>query len=511
MGYLVLKTSDNRRFDIIDGQQRMTTISVLILATLSYLQDLIEKEIDAESNAKRVEQLRNAYIGYLDPVTLVSQSKLELNRHNNNFYQTYLVPLDTIPQRGLNASEHLLRKAFVWFKDNIKTHCEMKDSSGRDAAKFVDMLVDRLFFTVITVADELNAFTVFETLNARGVRLSATDLLKNYLFSLISGEGTHENELKKLEDRWERIVGLLSSESFPRFLRAYWNSHQPFVREADLFKAIRRSITTKEAAFELLRNLDYAATVYTTLLDPQDKIWNDKESKALKELLMFSVRQPLPMLIACYTKFYEKNRAAFDKIIKAVAIISFRYNVIGGLNPRDQEPLYNNIARKISDGTLTDGSDIIDNLKDVYPNDEKFKVAFANKELSTKSGRNKKIVRYILFAIEKQQSKQDFNDESAIYSLEHILPENPSDEWVHIDEINQDKLVYRLGNMTLLDVKSNDNIGNLGYTQKREAYAKSTFKITQAIAENYDVWDADKIESRQKQMSKIASGIWKIS
>ncbi len=84
--------------------------------------------------------------------------------------------------------------------------------------------MDKLFFTVITVTDELNAFKVFETLNARGVRLSATDLLMNYLFTVISAQtASHEVELRSLEDRWERMVGLIGSESFPEFLRIYWN------------------------------------------------------------------------------------------------------------------------------------------------------------------------------------------------------------------------------------------------------------------------------------------------
>ncbi|MDG5816452.1 DUF262 domain-containing protein, partial [Chitinispirillales bacterium ANBcel5] len=181
MGYLVLQSSDNKQFDIIDGQQRITTISVMILAGLGYLQDLIAADYDAERNSKRKEQLQNSYIGYLDPVSLVPQPKLVLNRHNNQFYQTYLVTLERLPQRGLNASEHQLRKAFIWFKERIKGHCGVDEKGGECLARFIDSLVDKLFFTVITVTDELNAFKVFETLNARGVRLSATDLLKNYL------------------------------------------------------------------------------------------------------------------------------------------------------------------------------------------------------------------------------------------------------------------------------------------------------------------------------------------
>ena len=178
MGYLVLQSSDNKHFDIIDGQQRITTISIMILAGLGFLDDLVAAKIDADNNRKRKEQLQNSYISYVDPVSLVPHSKLELNRHNNSFYQTYLVPLEQLPRRGLNASEQQLRKAFIWFKDRIKTRMGQEANSGQQLAAFIDSLVDKLFFTVITVTDGLNAFKVFETLNARDVRLSATDLLK---------------------------------------------------------------------------------------------------------------------------------------------------------------------------------------------------------------------------------------------------------------------------------------------------------------------------------------------
>ncbi len=103
---------------------------------------------------------------------------------------------------------------------------------GRAFAQFIDRLSDSLFFTVITVTDELNAYRVFETLNARGVRLSSTDLLKNYLFSVLSKAAEHDQELRILEDRWEKIVGRLGSESFPEFLRVHWNSRHSFVRQS---------------------------------------------------------------------------------------------------------------------------------------------------------------------------------------------------------------------------------------------------------------------------------------
>lgn len=510
MGYLVLQSSDSKRFDIIDGQQRMTTISVMVLSALAHLQDLVDAKLDASDNAKRKDQLRNSYIGYVDPVTLVPRSKLELNRHNNRFYQTYLVPLEKLPQRGLNASEHQLRKTFNWFKDRIRARTGATATSGREVAAFLDELVDKLFFTVITVTDELNAFKVFETLNARGVRLSATDLLKNYLFSVISTPETHESELKALEERWERIVGLMGSESLPEFLRVFWNSRNKLVRKSDLFKTIRKRITTREAAFELLRNLDQSASIYAALRDPQDPSWNVEERKALEQLLMFNVRQPLAMLLACYVKFFDSIRVAFTRVLKTVNVCSFRYNVICNLQTHDQERLYNEIAWKVSAGTLASVSEVTNALRDVYPEDEPFKAAFADKELRTTNSRNKKVVRYILFVIEHQRSGQDFDFESASYNLEHILPEHPDESWSYIEEAKQDRLIYRIGNMTPLETKRNRELGNGDYASKRAVYEKSDFQITRAIAEHYEEWDEQKIEARQKHLAKLAASLWRI-
>lgn len=510
LGYLVLQSSDSKRFDIIDGQQRVTTISVMVLAALAHMQDLVSAKLDADNNAKRKEQLRSSYIGYVDPVTLVPRSKLELNRHNNRFYQTYLVPLEKIPQRGLNSSEHQLRKAFHWFKERIRVRVGMTATSGRDVAAFLDELVDKLFFTVITVTDELNAFKVFETLNARGVRLSATDLLKNYLFSVISTPETHESELKALEERWERIVGLLGTESLPEFLRVFWNSRNKLVRTTDLFKTVRKRITTREAAFELLRDLDQSASIYAALRDPQEPSWNVEERRALEQLLMFNVRQPLAMLLATYVRFFDANRAGFTRVLRAVAVVSFRYNVICNLQTHDQERLYNEIAWKLSGGNLASVAEVIQALRAVYPEDEPFRAAFADKELRTTNSRNKKIVRYILFVIEQQCSGQDFDFESASYNLEHILPEHPDESWAYIDESKQERLIYRIGNMTPLETKRNRELGNGGYPSKRAVYETSNFQITRAIAEHYQEWDEQKIDARQKHLAKLAASLWRI-
>ncbi len=507
MGYLVLQSSDGKRFDIIDGQQRMSTLTLLILAGISHLRDLADAKAGEDKNRRRAEQLRNGYIGYLDPVTLIPESKLKLNRHNDRFYQTYLVPLERIPRRGLSASEHLLRKAFAWFKDRIQEHAK---SSGEEVARFIDSLVDKLLFTVITVTDELNAFKVFETLNARGVRLSSTDLLKNYLFSVIHASDPHDSEMSALESRWEGITGLLGSESFPEFLRVFWNSRNKLARKTDLFKTIRKEVTAKGEAFQLIRDLDADANTYKALRDPRDPSWDPDEKKYLKELRIFNVRQPLALLLTVHNRFAEANREPFKRVLRAISVISFRYNVICNMQSSEQERIYNRVAVGVAAGELNSKRQIIEALKPLYPEDGFFQAAFREKELRTTNSRNKKVARYILFALERHVSARDYDFESNQYTIEHVLPEGAEAGWQAFDDRQHAQTVYRLGNMTLMRAGKNRELGNCEYPDKSKVYMDSPFALTRRIAREYDKWTPDKIEAHQAWMADQAKSIWRI-
>jgi hypothetical protein len=507
LGYLVLQSTDNRTFDIIDGQQRMTTLSLLMLAAVSHLTDLAAAGEKDDPELRRADQLRANYIGYLDPVSLVPRSKLTLNRNNDRFYQDYLVPLERVPQRGLNASEHLLRRAFSWFRDRIG---EWSGSDGRAVASFVDAAVDKLFFTVITVTDELNAFKVFETLNARGVRLSATDLLKNYLFSVVSRSGAHETDIRSLESRWEEIVGLLGSEGFPEFLRVFWNSRNRLVRKADLFKTIRSRISGRAEAFALIRDMDRNARMYAALRSPEDVSWSKEERDSLSQLQMFNVRQPLALLLAAFERMWDDDRPGFGRLLRAIAVLSFRYNVICGRQSNEQEREYNRVACALSARQLGGAAETIRELRRVYPEDDEFRAAFADKELRTTSSRNKKVARFLLFRLERQLSDKDFDFESSKYDVEHVLPEHPADDWDQFDDQQRESFTYRLGNLTLLSANRNRDMGNAGFAAKRPVYSASQFTTTRRLAEEYDTWTVEKIRSRQTWMAKQATGVWRV-
>jgi hypothetical protein len=506
LGYLVLQSDNSKEFVIIDGQQRLTTLSLLLLAGISCFDDMVKNGIAPEDNRER-SKLYRGYIGYVDPVSLTSRPKLTLNRNNNFFYQTYLVRLDTPPTRKVSASCRRLTKAFEWFKKALSQLPQ--EDAGKDLATFLGVLLEKFLFTTTVVSDELNAFKVFETLNSRGVRLSANDLLKNYLFSVVSSKDEDGIELKALEDRWDRISDTLGKEDFSNFLRVFWNSSHSLVRMTNLFRKIRDSIKTKSEATELIKDIDQYSDVYAALLDCSDERWNEEEKIALRELQMYGVRQPFSLLIASYRQFFSDKRNQFTSTVKALSVISFRYNVIGNLQPQEQEDIYNKAAIEISSGRASGTAAIMSILKPLYPNDDSFKSAFATKEFRTSHSRNRKIVHEILIRLNKQLGGAEASNEA--YSIEHILPKNADEQWEHIEEDKQEQLLYRLGNMTLLESKVNKLVGNSSFKQKRGEFAKSALKATSDISKNFEEWDEDAINRHQNQMAKLATAIWRIS
>lgn len=511
MGYLVLQSQDDKIFDVIDGQQRLTTLSLMVLATLKNLQRLMTAGKEPERTQQRLEQLRQTYIGYLDPVTLVPRAKLTLNRNNDNYYQTYLIPLvDRLPQRGFRASEHNLRKAFNWFDKHLSDYVRKSGEAdeGRVLAQFVDQMSDKLFFTVITVTDELNAYRVFETLNARGVRLSATDLLKNYLFSVLHRHQDHEHELKTLEDRWESMVGRLGSESFPDFLRVHWNSRHRFVRQAELFKTIRGQVTSREQVFALLRMMDEDIDTYLGLSQPATSSWSQMGKDAASQLRMFSVRQPFSLLLAAQRQLSPDN---FETLLKACVVLSFRYNVIGSQPPSEQERVYNQVAQRISTQELANLTDILGSLASIYVPDQVFRVAFAEKSIRTTQSRNSRLVRYLLCQLERHISGHEYDFDSDTLNLEHILPQKIQAGWHHFNDEESEAMIYRLGNMTLCETRINRDLGNRDYDHKREGYRSSTFSLTQQIADENAEWTPERVATRQKWMAKQATAIWRIA
>lgn len=503
MGSIVLQNMGDKKYHVIDGQQRFSTLTIIVLAIINKLNLLISEGIEIDNNKERVSLLSKKFIGDKDPASLTYSSKLQLNENNDSFFQSNLLVFrQPTNVNTLQDSDKQLWSAYNFFTEKVNQLFE-SESDGEKITNFLNKeIAEKLMFIQIVVEDELSAYTVFETLNSRGVGLTVTDLLKNYLFSIASTV-----DLPHIKTKWKKIVDIIGLDNFPAFLRHYWISKNKLVRQEYLFRAIKDSITDSPAVISLLDSLEENARLYKAISNYTDSFWGGHREikKRIKELTLFNEKQAYPILIAAYNSLSQED---FAKVLKLVATITFRYTVIGKLHTNLKEDIYNKAAIRISNKEITTIAQIAASIRPLYPNDKDFKNDFASKSISTKRG--KKLVRYILFSLENHLSHSDYDFEENPGTIEHILPENGHENYLaEFPQAIHESVVYRLGNYTLLEEDKNRACKALSFQAKREIFATSQYLLSQRIDSN--TWSPNSIDLRQERLANCASSIWRIS
>lgn len=499
MGAIVLQGGEDR-FTVIDGQQRLATISILALAVIQYLRQLADRGVEPEANRERADLLFAQFVGSKDAASLRYVSRLELNRSDNGFFQQTLVELQTpVNARKLNASEMRLWGAFQYFSQRLEEHFG-EASSGSAAAELIGVVSRRFVFIRIHVEDELSAYTVFETLNARGIELTAPDLLKNHLFALVARSDT---DLTQVRGQWDRIVSIVPATELHAFLRHFLNSSQTFVRSERLFKELRELVNERSKVFGFLRSLEAAAHLYAALGDPEDDFWKDYPDAIpfVRALVLFGVSQYRPLALACHSSGWASDD--FARALKLCAVVSFRFNVVAQRNTQTLERAYNAAAMEVISGKATKPRQVFGLLKGVYLDDEDFARDFAGFSLS--AGK-KKLAHSILSAIEGHLSGSDPFGTVALGTIEHILPENPSSGWDFSDE-QRTRYLWAIGNLTLLESRKNREAGGKSPSAKQEIYRSSQFSLTRDL--EVEDWSPGAIVDRQERLAKVATQIWR--
>lgn len=507
LGVLVVEEKTDRKFLIIDGHQRLATLSVLGLAVIKRLEILATENNEPAENKERSRELRNRFIGEKDPASLVESSRLHLNATDDPFYQDYVIQFRApLNPRRLSDSNRKLLNCFRYFVKRLEYSPELQTNGQALARVLSEAVARQLLFILITVDDDLNAYTVFETLNARGLELTTTDLLKNYLFSRVQVS----SDLEVLQRRWKSLMDTVGQKRFPEFLRYHLQCEHPKVRSRRLFKLVRDHIQSAENVFELLDDLEGRAELYAAILDPSHGYWLDERPEAKKyvqELNLFRTRQPIPLLFAAWEKLDEND---FRRLFKLVNVISFRYNIVSRLNPNSLEPVFHGAAKALLDGTATTPSAVFELLKPIYVKDDKMRLNFGVLEVKTK-GPRRKVAKYILARLEGHQSRKHYDPHTDPSTIEHILPENPSDAWgKSFPEAQWENHVYRLGNLTLMSTSANRSVGNKAYQEKLPAYEDSSYELTCEIARMApEKWTPELLEKRQKALARIAIHVWR--
>ena len=507
MGAIVLKGSqESSSLTIIDGQQRMATLSVLAIAIIEKINELVKRDIDPTNNQERQRILREEYLRKKAAGSLRYSSKLFLNENNDDFYQGNLINLkEPTSLRSLRRSNQLLWKAFRYYSEQLEELTDIAEDGTLLAEFLTETIARKLLFIQINVEDDINAYVVFETLNSRGVELSATDLLKNYLFSQFQSP----DDLIAAQREWREITRTVGMEKFPEFLKYFLSMTKKRVRSNQLFKLTKNQVKNAEQAFELLKRLNELSELYVALSNPNDNFWLDfSDSRGIRncieELKLFKTKQAYPALFSARAAFNEQR---FKTLLEIVNVISFRYTVVGGLNPNDLETQYNTLANQISMGKIKTPKAAFSLLSNaLYVSDEKFSQDFSLLSLASKQ--KKKLVKYILGQLESDKSGVAVKEDS--FTIEHILPQNPNEVWrdsFREDEI--DEAIYRIGNMTPLEQPLNAKIGTEPYEEKKQVYQQSAYQITKDV--QAEEWNMSSIVRRQENMAERAVQIWKVN
>lgn len=506
MGSVVLQNDGSKEYLIIDGQQRFTTLSILTLAFIARIQKIADNGIEAGANRERVDILMRQYIGQKDPASLRYSSKLFLNENNDGFYQRLLTFKAPILVNKLSDSEKLMWEAYLFFQKNIEI--DFKDYSGEELAGALNQVIgERLMFIQITVEDELNAYTVFETLNSRGVDLTSTDLLKNFLFSLVAKSAT---DLSHVKGQWKKIIDAVGLQEFPVFLRYYLQATKQMVTKESLFKVIKQYVKSNSDVFDLLDHLETYAYTYIALGSTDDELWiTDKFIRPdITALKIFRVTQWKPLAMVAYERL---SFSEFKRVIAAIVAISYRYNVIAKQQTNEMEKTYSKAATNLFNNILGNYQTIINDIKTLYLSDDEFKNYFQIKQFKTSNSNDKKQLRYTLYELEKQEvngGQSDFETDNG--TIEHILPESYPESWNTLfSEDEYERNVFLLGNLTLLEPsKNNKDAADASFDHKKRVYATSKYAITNTIDQH--TWTPNVIKHRQAHLAKLATAVWKI-
>lgn len=510
MGYLVLQTKDREAFTVIDGQQRLTTITLMIIAALHRFQQLINDNISAKENEERVKYYHNTYLGVFNPTNLKTSLKLILNRNNKDHLKematmnSYEVP----EVRKIRASNRKLSKALKFFQE------KMKEYSDDELINFLDNVRQGFLFTTITVPNASDAFVIFETLNARGMHLSAPDLLKNYLFSLVDEkDGLSQEYLEDLSEDWFHVLDQLEVTNFTSFLRSYHGMFDTLIAKKSLYRELRDKITSPNHVPPYLQGIKKYAPIYAALQNPDDDFWKEVSYKivdSLRTLRLFNIKAPLSLLMAVYANFSAED---FAKVLQWIVVVSIRYNVICGKDSKEQERRYNDMVNKITEEKKPNNAgdkQIITSTKErllsIYPNDEEFKHAFSRKSMLKKH--NKRIL-HILSEIERHCNKAPSSPSTDDLTVEHVLPYSPENHWQEsfgLDTYYEAR--ERLGNIALLPKST--QLGQEPFEEKREKLKEVGLAINNKIAEA-DTWDIESLNQHQQWLAKQATAVWRIT
>ena len=500
IGSIVInQTKDEVVWEVVDGQQRLATTTIIFSAIRNFL-----KEANDEKAAEEIE--RN-YICNIDIRSKEQIPKLKLGIDDNDYFLSRIIKNEPKDKEQLKESNKRINKAYQAAYKFIEKKVKLDGGKLDFIFNLNDFIKDKVKIIVVKVPDESNAFTVFETLNDRGLALSQADLIKNHLFNKAS------SRLQEAQNYWAEMSGAIDAaqgeEEIVKYIRYFWSSQHGLTREKDLFSEIKNNATNANSSVPILSGLQSTTNKYLALLNQNHSFWNGY-SKTTKEYIEklndLGLYQNMPLLLAILNQFDEKE---VEKAFKLTLSWSVRNLITGSIPGGTLEREFSNQAKKINEGKIINTKTLKKSVQKLIPADTEFKDAFSIATVSKNT-----LAQYYLIEIEKNYTN---NNEKSVdknfdnVNLEHILPQiiDKKGGWQQFTEEDHKSLYKRIGNLTLIKTKINSDLKSDNFENKKNEYKKSEIQITKNLGD-IDKWTPDAIKKRQREFAEKALKIWNL-
>ncbi|MGJ5024728.1 DUF262 domain-containing protein [Bradyrhizobium oligotrophicum] len=511
LGLMVFLNESGGRLIVLDGQQRIATAVIVFSAIRSWLSQYTEYQTDAQ-------KIQEWFIGRSELGQKTPEPRLTMNSANDKTFNDYVIR--SVPVADIVAELQKLKKsdrnrklleAVVLAHERVSQLATTKGDSQKAAEylfKFVNFMRDKVSVVKLSVATEEAAYTIFETLNDRGLDLSPLDLVKNHLFS--KADEKSPDAVRDMEERWSQMMATLNSVRPDNFLKAFWTMRHGRIRSVDLFSAFKKEYATPDAAIDLSVDMLSAAEQYAAIDSADDSVWSPYSIDArqiVRGLRILGSQQTHPVILAALNRFSINEMAQLLKLLEVVIV---RYLLIGGGHTGRFETTCAILAKRIHAKEIKSASEAFQELKDFYPSDDDFKQAFRIKQ-----ERSNQKLQYLLRRLEEQAISQQAGKMAELVpgnlTVEHVLPRNPGANWnklIDADPGIVDECVSRIGNICLLTDGANNKLGTKSFDEKRKIFANSKLITTAAIA-SHSEWDRKNIDHHQAHLAKLATSAWR--
>lgn len=529
-------------YEVIDGQQRLTTISLLLAALYKQISGY-GNLIDEDLRDDEVVPLRNRLVFKQDK----KQTRVIPQVQNNNqadfrCIMREVAGLKDSMQVPKNFGNRRMSRAFGYFVRRLEDEVEGLESQG--ALDKLLSMVSRIcsaVFVQIDVDSHADAYTLFASLNNRGVPLSAVDLIKNTLLSKI---GCDDSDLDYYFEQWQEILRRLGDDyaTQERFFRQNYDAfrratNRPYAVEGKQFPLGSVATRSNLLAIYERRIGDDAAGVLSELMENSALyariICSDVDcldSELDKQLLELSRAQGVPSYLMLLYLFKDREALGlvdddFAEIVDVLVRFFVRRNVTDTPPTYTLERLFIALCEEIEDGGLG-GAHLLAHVKrrlvDVSASDELFRERLEGPIYDV----NPDMCRYILTRLAAPSVTKEmkglwdrYPSGTYVWTIEHIFPQgqNIPKSWVDMVGNGNESLarniqethVHTLGNLTITGY--NSKLGNLSFEEKRDRMDQNEVYVGYRNGLNLNedlvgsnVWNKELIESRTEKLVERA-------